>query len=102
MWDTETILSECKLVPPWIDLKSYITLVSIAEGATSICGSAFAYSKVESIELPLTLQEIAPYAFNETWGLTDVYYPGTPEAFGQINIGRDEYEVRPFANADIQ
>lgn len=55
-------------------------LTQIGEWAFEDCVS------LTELTLPLSLETVAYGAFNRCTGLTDVYYPGTPEQFSAIDL----------------
>lgn len=63
-------------VPPWYDLRSSITTVSLSPGVTSIGGSAFVECwNLTSISIPDGVISIEKYAFYECRSLTSISIP---------------------------
>ncbi len=63
--------------------------VIIPEGVVSIGHYAFqANSKLKSLVLPSTLAYIDGLAFADCYALKDVYFCGSREAFGKVEIGK--------------
>ena len=68
---------------------SGLTSVTIPAGVKTIYSSAFSNCYgLTSVTLPDSLTSIGQNAFNYCPALTDVYYRGTPEQYGQIGLGR--------------
>ena len=69
---------------------SGLTSVTIPAGVKTIYSSAFSRcSGLTSVTLPDSLTSIGQDAFNYCPALTDVFYRGTPEQYGQISLGRN-------------
>ena len=66
--------------------------LTVSESVTSIRQSAFEYcSSLESVTMPASVTSIERNAFNECWSLDKVYYSGTMEQWGAIDVGVNNY-----------
>lgn len=68
---------------PWADYKDQITTVVVGKGITSIGNYSFyRFTKLSSVKLPDSLEEIAYGAFRGTASLTDITIPANVSKFG--------------------
>ena len=66
--------------------------LTVSESVTSIRQSAFEYcSSLESVTIPASVTSIERNAFDECWSLDKVYYSGTMEQWGAIDVGVNNY-----------
>lgn len=62
---------------------------TVPDGVTTIWKSAFRNSTLQEVTIPLTVTEIADYAFYNCSSLTDVYYAGRNWEWNEITIGEN-------------
>lgn len=62
---------------------------TVPDGVTTIWKSAFRNSTLQEVTIPLTVTEIADYAFYNCSYLTDVYYAGRNWEWNEIIIGEN-------------
>lgn len=68
--------------------------VEIPDGVTTIGDGAFYFcDSIKAIELPAGLTEIGEMAFRHCDALTDIYYTGTEEQWGNINNKMEAYDL---------
>ncbi len=66
--------------------------LTVSESVTSIRQNAFEYcSSLESVTIPASVTSIERNAFDECWSLDKVYYSGTMEQWGAIDVGVNNY-----------
>ena len=58
-------------------------------------------TSLKTIYIPKTVTNILDYSFTRCTALTDVYYEGTEEEWGQITIGNEENANDSILNATI-
>ena len=71
---------------------------TVPDGVTTIWKSAFRNSALQEVTIPLTVTEIADYAFYNCSSLTDVYYSGIKKEWDTITIGEKN---SPLTNATL-
>ena len=75
-------------VRPWSGLLSEIQRVVIGDGITEIGDYAFQWcTRMKSVVLPESVTAVGYRAFECCYGLRDVYYGGTAEAWRAVQIG---------------
>ncbi len=78
---------------------SSLTSVTIGNSVTSIGNGAFSHcSSLTSVTIPDSVTSIGIGAFSGCTSLKDVYYYGSEEDWGKINVGRNN---QPLLNATI-
>ena len=81
---------------PWLEFLDAITAVSLPEGLTSICTSAFhGCANLTEVVIPDTVTAIGDNAFAGCDGLTDVYYAGTQADWEAITFGTQSLDPLP-------
>ncbi len=68
-------------------MMTWITSVTVPEGVTYIGREAFAYSGVESVSLPKSLEYIQNNAFLNCVYIASVHYTGSADDWKEITIG---------------
>ena len=66
-----------------------MTSFAIPAGVTSILDSAFAYSGLNDVSIPESVERVGDYAFDGCNSLTRVYYGGTRTGWSSINFGKN-------------
>lgn len=96
--ETITVRSGTKTIAPNSFNGSSAKKVIIPRGLRTIDQYAFYYSNITEIVLPDSISEIRYGAFEDSSGLTDVYYMGSEADFNRISIeGNNDY----LLNANI-
>ncbi len=67
----------------------YLLDLRLPDGLEELAPALFQHAKLRSIVIPSSLKTIKESAFKSAYGLTDVYYEGTQEAWQQIQIAED-------------
>ena len=78
------------IVPEYYLCDTNITTFTIPESVSYIRYHAFSYcEKLKEIKLPNSLKIIEPHSFNSCTSLKDIYYNGTKEEWGKIEIDKN-------------
>lgn len=74
---------------PWWKIRDSIKAISIGEGITRLSGSNIFsnLTNLESITLPVTLQQIDDYSFYNSDSISVIYYSGTPAQWETLKSG---------------